>query len=129
MPESRLQEDLDALAQIGRTGDGVTRVAWSADLVAANEWLAARMRDAGLDPEIDPAGNVVGRWEAPQGKAIVVGSHIDTVPNGGRYDGALGVVAALHVLLALQDVDLPFALEAIDFTDEEGTLVGLLGSE
>ena len=62
---------------------------------------------------------------------LLLGSHLDSVPNGGRYDGALGVVAALHVLLAVQasGLALPVALEAIDFTDEEGTLVGLLGSE
>jgi len=62
---------------------------------------------------------------------FLLGSHLDSVPGGGRYDGALGVVAALHVLLAVKQAgtDLPFALEAIDFTDEEGTLVGLLGSE
>jgi N-carbamoyl-L-amino-acid hydrolase len=61
----------------------------------------------------------------------LLGSHLDSVPGGGRYDGALGVVAALHVLLAFKraGTELPFALEAIDFTDEEGTLVGLLGSK
>jgi N-carbamoyl-L-amino-acid hydrolase len=61
----------------------------------------------------------------------LLGSHLDTVPSGGRFDGALGVIAALHVLLAVQNagLELPVALEAIDFTDEDGTLVGLLGSE
>src|SRR5205807_626707 len=65
------------------------------------------------------------------GPTLLLGSHLDSVPNGGRYDGALGVVAALHVLLAVHasNVRLPVRLEAIDFTDEEGTLVGLLGSE
>jgi len=61
---------------------------------------------------------------------LLIGSHLDSVPNGGRFDGALGVVAALEVLLSLRDaeINLPFNLEAIDFTDEEGTISGLLGS-
>ncbi len=61
---------------------------------------------------------------------LLLGSHLDSVPNGGRYDGALGVLAALEVLRVVQEAGLrlPYHLEAIDFTDEEGTLVGLLGS-
>src|SRR5439155_26400960 len=82
----------------------------------------------GLEANVDAAGNHSAVLPA-DGPTLLLGSHLDSVPNGGRYDGALGVVAALHDLLALQDADLPFALEAIDFTDEEGTLVGLLGSE
>jgi N-carbamoyl-L-amino-acid hydrolase len=64
-----------------------------------------------------------------EGPTLLLGSHLDSVRHGGRYDGALGVIAALHVLVALRGQELPCALEAIDFTDEEGTLVGLLGSE
>jgi N-carbamoyl-L-amino-acid hydrolase len=63
-------------------------------------------------------------------RTLLLGSHLDSVPNGGRFDGALGVVAALEALRVVQEsgLDLPVDLEAIDFTDEEGTLVGLLGS-
>jgi hydantoinase/carbamoylase family amidase len=130
--ESRLLQDLAELAQIGRTGDGVTRVAWSAALVDANQWLVARLSEAGLAAQIDPAGNVIGRWDAAQGTAIVVGSHIDTVPNGGRYDGALGVLAGLEAIRRLRERGFrprrPIWL--VSFMDEEGTRFGtaLFGS-
>src|SRR5688572_11119972 len=63
-------------------------------------------------------------------KTLLIGSHLDSVPNGGRFDGALGVMAALEVLRTVKEsgIKLSINLEAIDFTDEEGTLVGLLGS-
>ena len=100
--------------------------------LAARAWFLERSVAAGFEARVDAAGNhsavLPSRFaEAP---TLLLGSHLDTVPNGGRFDGALGVVAALEVLRTTQDghVDLPYTLEAIDFTDEEGTLVGLLGS-
>jgi N-carbamoyl-L-amino-acid hydrolase len=83
---------------------------------------------------VDGAGNhsaVLQTRDSAHSRVLLLGSHLDSVPGGGRYDGALGVVAALHVLLAFKQAgtEPPFALEAIDFTDEEGTLVGLLGSK
>src|SRR2546430_12757039 len=67
---------------------------------------------------------------SPGAPTLVLGSHLDSVPRAGRFDGALGVLAALEVLRVVkaERLELPVALEAIDFTDEEGTLVGLLGS-
>ena len=86
---------LDEIARFGGAADGgVTRVAWSPELFAAYEWLGERLRELGLGVEIDPAGNVLGKWRAGAGKAVLVGSHLDTVPAGGRYDGALGVLPA-----------------------------------
>jgi beta-ureidopropionase / N-carbamoyl-L-amino-acid hydrolase len=66
----------------------------------------------------------------PGARTLMLGSHLDSVPRGGRYDGALGVVCALETLRSVKDagLDLPVALEAVDFTDEEGTLIGTLGS-
>jgi N-carbamoyl-L-amino-acid hydrolase len=96
--------------------------------LAARAWFLERAEAYGLETRVDAAGNHSAVLPA-DGPALLLGSHLDSVPNGGRYDGALGVVAALHVLVALRDAKLPLALEAIDFTDEEGTLVGLLGSE
>src|SRR5437868_6955124 len=124
-----MREDFDALAAIGATPEGgVSRPSLGKAHLAARAWFLERAEAYGLEAHVDAAGNHSAVLPA-DGPTLLLGSHLDSVPNGGRYDGALGVVAALHVLLALQDADLPFALEAIDFTDEEGTLVGLLGSE
>jgi allantoate deiminase len=115
---------LEDLGRIGSGDDGgVTRIAWSRELFAAYAWLEQRMRGLGLDVEIDAAGNLIGRWQAGAGPAVVVGSHVDTVPSGGRFDGALGVVAAVHAVRLLQDEG--FApkrpLWVVAFMDEEGT--------
>jgi N-carbamoyl-L-amino-acid hydrolase len=126
-----MRADFDALAAFGATRDGgVDRPTFSEAHFAARAWFHGRAAAAGLETHVDPAGNHSAVLPAP-GRTLLLGSHLDTVPNGGRFDGALGVIAALHVLLAVQDagLELPVALEAIDFTDEDGTLVGLLGSE
>jgi len=130
----RMREDFEALARIGSTPEGgIGRPTFSDAHFAARTWFLARAEAAGLDTRVDAAGNhsAVLPTRRRDARVLVLGSHLDSVPGGGRYDGTLGVVAALHVLLAFKQAgtDLPFALEAIDFTDEEGTLVGLLGSE
>lgn len=98
----------------------------------ARRWLKQRAMDAGLTVREDAAGNVILRLESPisQARTLIIGSHLDSVPNGGRYDGALGVLAGLEVLRVVkeQQLFLPVHLEAVDFTDEEGTLVSFLGS-
>ena len=125
----RMREDFDALAAIGATAaGGVDRPSLGEAHLAARRWFLERAAAAGLATRVDAAGNHSALLAA-DGPTLLLGSHLDSVPNGGRYDGALGVVAALHVLLAVRGTELPVALEAIDFTDEEGTLVGLLGSE
>src|SRR5262249_37598333 len=100
--------------------------------LAARRWFLERAAAAGLDTRVDAAGNhsAVLAAASPDAPTLLLGSHLDSVPNGGRYDGALGVVAALEVVRTVNEarLGLPVALEAIDFTDEEGTLVGLLGS-
>jgi N-carbamoyl-L-amino-acid hydrolase len=127
--ETLLREDFDALAAIGATpAGGVDRRSFSDAHLEARRWFLERAEAAGLETRVDAAGNHSAVLAA-NGPTLLLGSHLDSVPDGGRYDGALGVVAALHVLLALQGHELPLTLEAIDFTDEEGTLVGLLGSE
>jgi N-carbamoyl-L-amino-acid hydrolase len=124
---------MEALAEIGATGDGgVHRPALREAHLAARAWLQERIEDAGLEFRVDSAGNhsaflACGPEGAP---TLLLGSHLDSVPYGGRFDGALGVLAALEALRVVREADvaLPVHLEAIDFTDEEGTLVGLLGS-
>jgi N-carbamoyl-L-amino-acid hydrolase len=129
----RLQADFDALAQIGSTGDGgVHRPSLSDAHLAARAWFKEAIQAAGLEFSQDGAGNhsAILHCAAPGAKTLLLGSHLDSVPNGGRFDGALGVLAALECLRTVKEAGLSLAanLEAIDFTDEEGTLVGLLGS-
>jgi N-carbamoyl-L-amino-acid hydrolase len=126
-----LRADFEVLAAIGATpAGGVDRPSLGEAHLAARAWFRARAAAAGLETRVDAAGNHSALLPA-RGPVLLLGSHLDSVRNGGRYDGALGVLAALHVLLAVREagLELAVALEAIDFTDEEGTLVGLLGSE
>ncbi len=128
----RVIERLEALAEIGKTVDGgVNRVAFSDADIQGREFFVALMKKAGLAVRIDAAGNIIGRREgSAEGLApIVIGSHLDSVPNGGRYDGALGAVAALECAEVLQEtgVTLRHPLEVVIFPDEEGGLIGSRG--
>ena len=131
----RMLAAFNELAQIGATGDGgVNRPTFSKAHLAARKWLREQIEKAGLEFRTDGAGNhsavIASREAAKQSPTLLLGSHLDSVPNGGRFDGALGVMAAFEVLRTIEDAGLSLKvnLEAIDFTDEEGTLVGLLGS-
>src|SRR5215208_5818173 len=92
-----LLADLDTLAQIGRGSDGaLNRVAYSPADLAGRAWVAEQMRALGLRVRADAAGTTIGRYPGSADlPPLALGSHTDTVPNGGSYDGALGVVAAL----------------------------------
>jgi N-carbamoyl-L-amino-acid hydrolase len=127
---SRLRADLTELAAIGRTVEGgVSRPSWSEADIQARAWLLARLRDAGMDTRVDPAGNLFGRWQ-PGSPVVLVGSHIDSVPDGGTLDGALGVLAGLECLRRVKEerVSLRHPLELVAFTDEEGAFGGFFGS-
>lgn len=131
--EQRLLDDLTALSKFGGTTEGgVSRLAMSVEDVEARLWFRHQSDSAGLRVHQDGAGNLSAILPSslPDAKTLLVGSHLDTVPNGGRFDGALGVVAALEVARTLREanIELPFHLEVINFTDEEGTVLGLLGS-
>ena len=129
---SALMEDMADLSRFGVDGEGVTRLAWSPALEEALDWCAGRMRAAGLAVDRDEAGNLIGRWETGCGRAVVAGSHLDTVPSGGRFDGALGVLAAIDAVRALRAAGhrpaSPIWVAA--FMDEEGVRFGtsMLGS-
>ena len=122
------------LAAISARPDGIERVHLSPEHARANAVVAGWLRDAGLVSWQDAAGNQWGRREgrAPGLPALVLGSHLDTVPDAGPYDGILGVVLAIAVVQRLGDrvAGFPFALEVVGFGDEEGTRFGaaLLGS-
>lgn len=125
----RLQEHLMQLAQFGANPEGgVSRVAFSDADVAGRAYIKRLMEAAGLQVRIDSAGNLIGRREGADQKlpTIMLGSHTDSVPHGGNYDGDVGVIGAIEVAQQLRDrrVKLRHALEVVDFTDEEGGLVG-----
>lgn len=130
----RLTADLETLAGFGAVpaseGGGVTRPAFSPEERAAANWLMGRMREAGLAARIDAAGNVIGRLGPEGAPAVVCGSHIDSVPNGGRLDGALGVLAGLEAARGFAERGAPgaLALEIVAFADEEGAHLSLLGA-
>jgi hydantoinase/carbamoylase family amidase len=115
------------LARLGRIGGdadgGVTRVAWSPELFDAYRMIGDELRALGLEVETDAAGNLLARWDEGAGAAVLTGSHLDTVPRGGRFDGALGVVAALHAVRLLKEEGFHPArpLWVVAFMDEEGT--------
>ena len=129
----RLRNHFEALARIGATPEGgVHRPALGEADIKGREWLRERIQQSHLAYMDDLAGNQSALLPGRDGNGprIILGSHLDTVPGGGRFDGALGVLAAVEVLLTLQDAGYtpPIGLEAINFTDEEGTHIGTLGS-
>ena len=122
---TRLNQTLLNLGSIGSTPDGMQRLAFTQYDIEARDMTISLMRGAGLTTRIDTAGNIIARKEgtSPDLAAIALGSHIDTVPNGGKYDGALGVMGAIEVAQILEDTHttLRHPLEIVVFTNEEGT--------
>ncbi|MFT4038906.1 MAG: Zn-dependent hydrolase [Thermomicrobiales bacterium] len=121
---ARLQASLAEFARIGATpGGGVTRLALSDEDRAARDLLRRRMEEAGLTVRIDDLGTMTGhRPGAERGPALLLGSHLDTVANGGKYDGAYGVLGALEVVCTLNDAGIITRrpIEIVNWTDEEG---------
>ncbi|WP_327053454.1 Zn-dependent hydrolase [Halomicrococcus gelatinilyticus] len=136
---ARLREDVEANAEFGALdgeGNGRTVLTGTEPNRAAREQLVDRFEDAGLDVRVDAVGNVAGRWTPPSADPdaapVAAGSHLDSVPAGGIFDGPLGVYAALEAVRAMQDADLApdRPVEVVSFTEEEGQRFadGLLGS-
>ncbi|UEM05979.1 allantoate amidohydrolase [Skermanella rosea] len=119
-----LMDRLDRFAAISAEPGALTRLFLTPEHRAAADRLMAWMAEAGMAARIDPAGNVVGRYEGtrPGLPALLIGSHIDTVRNAGRYDGNLGVLAGVAAVSELhrRGERLPFAIEVVGFGDEEG---------
>jgi N-carbamoyl-L-amino-acid hydrolase len=125
----RVMADLRRLADFGRYKTGVHRPTYSADDMAARHWLAGRMVEAGLEPEIDGIGNVIGR--APgSGPRLLAGSHTETQNYAGWLDGSLGVIYALEAARALRESGEAgsAAIDVGSWADEEGHFGHFMGS-
>lgn len=128
----RLYADFLELARIGATPEGgVSRLALSANDIQARSWFADKVESSGLTVRDDDAGNLSGVLYShePGAKTLLLGSHLDSVPNGGKYDGAIGILCGLECLRTIHEAgyELPFHLEIIDFTDDEGCWKSLFG--
>ena len=130
----RVMDRCDALARLSESPDKLTRVFLSPQHRAAASMVIGWMQEAGMQAHMDPIGNVIGRYEAtvPAMPCLLLGSHLDTVRDAGRYDGMLGVVSAIECVQAFSDSRrrFPFAIEIAGFGDEEGARFAttLLGS-
>ena len=127
--EARLRDRMAALARIGRDPrGGVSRLAYGDADREARDAVTAWMREAGLSTRVDPAGNIVGRREGadPSRTPLLVGSHVDSVPNGGDFDGPLGTLAAIECAHTLLDrgVAMLHPIEVVVWSNEEGGLCG-----
>src|SRR5258706_7502799 len=133
LESARILSRCDELALCSELPGGLTRVFLSPEQRAASELILQWMTEAGMSARLDAAGNVVGRYEGdrPGLSCVMLGSHLDTVRDAGKYDGMLGVVTAIECVAALnaRRRRLPFAVEVVGFADEEGvrfnaTLIG-----
>ncbi len=124
----RLRRDLEALGEIGRTDFGITRRAFTEEDRRARVMVSRLMEEAGLEVRIDPVGNVFGRLSGRERTLPIVmcGSHIDTVPSGGMFDGSLGVIAGIEALRAIKSTGrvLQRSVEVAAFANEEGAWGG-----
>ena len=127
----RVVSELRELAALTSTLDGAQRLAWGPIWRKARKWLIEKLDAIGLAHEIDSAGNLFATYPGSSDKTVLVGSHVDSVPNGGWLDGALGVVTALEAVRRYAAVpDHPVTLKLVDWADEEGARFGnsLFGS-
>ena len=129
----RALDDLKELRSLTGNADGAQRVAWTPTWQAARDWFAGKLQDLPVTHERDQAGNVWVTLRGNSERAILLGGHLDSVPNGGWLDGALGVLASLEVLRAIVERyngEPPVTIRLVDWADEEGARFGrsLFGS-
>ena len=127
----RMLGDLRALADLTATERGAQRVAWTDTWARAREWERGLLAELPVTVDVDEAGNVWATLEGEKPEALIIGSHIDSVPDGGWLDGCLGVLAALEVVRGSAGSGRPpVTLKLVDWADEEGARFGtsLVGS-
>jgi N-carbamoyl-L-amino-acid hydrolase len=128
----RLRGDIERFAELGRRDDGgLYRMGFTAADFEAREVLCKALKDAGLQAEMDGAGNVLGRTTSRQNApTLMIGSHLDTVPAAGRLDGALGVLCGLECLRRIKETGIRTQrpIEIVAFSDEEGRFGSPFGS-
>jgi len=122
--------DLRELAKLTSNVDGAQRLAWGPVWREARAWFSGKLAELGLKPELDAAGNSWATLRGESDRTVIIGSHLDSVPNGGWLDGALGMMAGLEALRMFQDQPPPVTLKVVDWADEEGARFSrsLLGS-
>ena len=128
----RIQDLINSFSSIGASENGsVSRRGFSDEDIYARNFFMKTLKDLGLKIRIDTAGNIIARLDGHDNNLppIVTGSHLDTVPKGGKYDGTLGVIAGIEIAFFLQenDIKLNRPFEIIVFADEESTMVGCKG--
>ncbi len=133
--DDRLWHRISDLGEIGKQEEGgVTRLSFTDEERAAKDRVVSFMKEAGLSVREDAAGNVIGGREVrnPNSPAVLIGSHVDSVYNGGNFDGPLGVLAGIEVMQTMEEqgIETEHPIEVIAFTDEEGTRFsfGMIGS-
>lgn len=133
--KERLLKDFEAMATFGGSSSGINRIAFSDADWAGRQYVIECMIDAGLDVEIDGFGNVIGykRGTNPNLPIVMIGSHTDSVPNGGNYDGVVGVLSAIEVVRSMIDDDVTHdhTIAVVSFMCEESSRFGAatLGSK
>jgi N-carbamoyl-L-amino-acid hydrolase len=130
MHPQRVVTDLRQLAALTSTPDGAQRLAWGPVWRQAREWFTTEARALGITPRTDAAGNTWYTRPGASEETVIIGGHLDSVPNGGWLDGALGVMVGLEALRMYRDGQAPVTLAVVDWADEEGARFGrsLLGS-
>ncbi|TSB48436.1 Zn-dependent hydrolase [Alkalicoccobacillus porphyridii] len=126
--QERVWQRIEKLSAIGKTQDGgVTRYSYTDEEAAANELVKSFMEEAGLEAGYDSVGNLYGILKGEKDETILIGSHVDSVPNGGNFDGPLGVLGGIEVLQTLQEEGIKpkHTLKVMAFKDEEGSRFGL----
>src|SRR5258708_4190958 len=132
--EARLRQTLEKLSEFGRNPEGgVSRVGFTEADLAGRQYVIGLMREAGLEVRVDPAGNIFGHRAGSENLPVLLfGSHTDSVPHGGNFDGDVGSMSAIEVVRALNEGKLTtrHPIEVVIWTNEEGGRVysGLFGS-